>query len=242
MADAKQIKLKNGNTYPIKDETAREAIELLEALLGAHAHTQDDVEGLVAALAAKLSTSGGTLKDGASLKFSRYGNRFVAIDGNSIAADMSNVTGGWAGAFASVKDPSGTTTTMLGWYGSASGLTYIFMGGTYSDPALKMTPAGQFTFKKVPKVGTTNLALESAIPTAVEAALTEAKASGDFKGDKGDKGDTGPQGPHGEKGDTGATGATGPQGPTGATGASGAIYNGYGTYSLFIYGQFFYLY
>ena len=40
------------------------------------------------------------------------------------------------------------------------------------------------------------------IPSAVETALTEAKESGEFKGDKGD---TGPQGPQGEKGADGYT-------------------------------------
>ena len=67
-----------------------------------------------------LSPAGGTLNDGATLKFSTYGTRFITISGNSITADMSNETGGWAGNFASVKDPSGTTTAMLGWYGGAS--------------------------------------------------------------------------------------------------------------------------
>ena len=71
----------------------------------------------------------------------------------------------------------------------------------------------------------------SALSDAIDTALAEAKASGEFdgedgapgapgaKGDKGDPGETGPQGP---KGDTGATGATGPQGPQGETGPAGA--------------------
>lgn len=102
-----------------------------------------------------LPLAGGSMDDNASLKFCMYGNRYLTINGNSIAADMSNCNGGWAGAFASVKhkDPNstaedGTTvTTMLGWYGGATNLTHIFMGGTYSSPAMKMTPAGIFTFK-----------------------------------------------------------------------------------------------
>lgn len=47
----------------------------------------------------------------------------------------------------------------------------------------------------------------SALPTAINTALAQAKASGEFKGDKGDKGDKGEQGIQGEKGDTGATGS-----------------------------------
>ena len=82
----------------------------------------------------------------ASLKLSLWDRRFLTLTGNSITADMSNETGGWAGSFASVKDPSGATTTMLGWYGGTS-LEHIFMGGSYNDPAMKMTAAGLFTFK-----------------------------------------------------------------------------------------------
>lgn len=57
-------------------------------------------------------------------------------------------------------------------------------------------------------------AMNNSIPSSVQAAVTEAVASGDFRGPKGDKGD---------KGDTGATGATGPQGATGANGISPGV-------------------
>lgn len=117
-----------------------------------------------------VSKSGDTLNDGATLKFSTYGTRFITISGNSINADMSNETGGWAGNFASVKDPSGTTTAMLGWYGGATGLTHIYMGGAYNDPFMKFTTDGQFTFKKTPKVGTASLALASEVNTALNSA------------------------------------------------------------------------
>lgn len=117
-----------------------------------------------------VSKAGDTLSDNATLKFSTYGTRFITISGNSISADMSNETGGWAGNFASVKDPSGATTSMLGWYGGATGLTHIYMGGTYSDPFMKFTTDGQFTFKKTPKVGTASLALASEVSTALSSA------------------------------------------------------------------------
>ena len=61
----------------------------------------------------------------------------------------------------------------------------------------------------------------------VEAALEEAKASGQFDGPKGDKGDPGPQGiqgetgPKGDKGDKGDPGEAGPQGEPGPAGADG---------------------
>lgn len=113
-----------------------------------------------------------TLPDGVSLTLTKYGNRTVTITGNNISADMSKVTGGWAGDFASVKDPAGDTTTMLGWYGGESGLTHIYMGGTYSDPFLKFDKGGQFTFKNVPMVGTDKLALVKDIPTDNDTKVT----------------------------------------------------------------------
>lgn len=67
----------------------------------------------------------------------------------------------------------------------------------------------------------------TALPTAINDALAQAKASGAFdgaKGEKGDKGDPGAQGIRGEKGDTGPAGEkgdTGPAGPKGDTGPAG---------------------
>ena len=68
----------------------------------------------------------------------------------------------------------------------------------------------------------------TALPTAINDALAQAKASGEFdgaKGDKGEKGDPGAQGIRGEKGETGPAGPqgnTGPAGPQGADGKDGA--------------------
>lgn len=65
----------------------------------------------------------------------------------------------------------------------------------------------------------------TALPTAVNDALAQAKASGEFDGAKGEKGDKGETGPAGEKGDTGPVGPkgdTGPAGPKGADGKDGA--------------------
>ena len=62
------------------------------------------------------------------------------------------------------------------------------------------------------------------LPEAINTALAQAKASGEFdgpqgpEGPQGPKGDTGEVGPAGPKGDTGATG---PKGDAGATGAQG---------------------
>lgn len=65
------------------------------------------------------------------------------------------------------------------------------------------------------------------LTNAVNTALAQAKASGEFDGPqgpagpKGDTGDTGPQGIQGPAGPQGETGATGPQGTAGATGPQG---------------------
>ena len=66
------------------------------------------------------------------------------------------------------------------------------------------------------------------LQSATDAALAQAKASGEFdgrqgpEGPQGPKGDTGEVGPVGPKGDTGAKGDTGPQGPVGPKGDKGA--------------------
>lgn len=65
---------------------------------------------------------------------------------------------------------------------------------------------------------------KTALPTAINDALAQAKASGEFdgaKGEKGDKGDPGEQGIRGEKGDTGPAGPQGEAGPAGPKGADG---------------------
>ena len=62
---------------------------------------------------------------------------------------------------------------------------------------------------------------ENELTTAINTALAQAVASGDFKGEKGDKGDKGDQGIQGEKGEKGDTGATGAQGIQGIQGVQG---------------------
>lgn len=57
---------------------------------------------------------------------------------------------------------------------------------------------------------------KTALPTAINDALAQAKASGEFDGEKGDKGDPGAPGIRGEKGETGPAGAKGADGKDGA--------------------------
>lgn len=61
----------------------------------------------------------------------------------------------------------------------------------------------------------------SALPTAINTALAQAKASGDFKGDPGETGPVGPQGIQGLQGEKGEQGEQGPIGPQGIQGEKG---------------------
>lgn len=63
--------------------------------------------------------------------------------------------------------------------------------------------------------------IDEDIVNQVDTALTEAKESGDFKGDKGDTGEPGPIGPQGIQGERGETGETGPRGEKGDKGDTG---------------------
>lgn len=104
-------------------------------------------------------TENSTLNNDISTTWVMYGERKVTVTGNDITFDMSAATGGWAGDFASIKDPVGDKTPMLGVYGGTAGLVWVYMGGTYDDPAMRMTKDGQFTFKNAPNVGSTPLGL-----------------------------------------------------------------------------------
>lgn len=64
-------------------------------------------------------------------------------------------------------------------------------------------------------------AAADSVPQTIEAALAEAKASGEFDGPQGEKGETGERGPQGEKGEKGDKGDTGEQGPQGERGIQG---------------------
>ena len=67
-------------------------------------------------------------------------------------------------------------------------------------------------------------AAADSVPQTIEAALAEAKASGEFDGPQGEKGETGERGPQGEKGEKGDKGDTGPMGPQGPAGENTEIF------------------
>lgn len=103
-----------------------------------------------------------------------------------------------------VDDASGYTWAMISGSGGGGSTVTIDTTLTKSGQAADAKAAGDAVRKKLDA---------TALPTAVNNALAQAKASGEFDGAKGDKGDTGPVGPKGD---------TGPAGPKGADGKDGA--------------------
>lgn len=108
------------------------------------------------------------------------------------------------------------------------GYTWAAVSGGSVDVDATLTKAGYAADAKAAGDAIGKKLDATALPTAVNDALAQAKASGAFdgaKGEKGDKGDPGAQGIRGEKGDTGPAGEkgdTGPAGPKGADGKDGA--------------------
>lgn len=111
------------------------------------------------------------------------------------------------------------------------GYTWAAVSGGSVDVDDTLTKAGYAADAKAAGDAIGKKLDKTELPTAINDALAQAKASGEFdgakgeKGDKGDKGDPGAQGIRGEKGETGPAGAkgdTGPAGPKGADGKDGA--------------------
>lgn len=93
------------------------------------------------------------------------------------------------------------------------GYTWAAVSGGSVDVDATLTKAGYAADAKAAGDEIGKKLNATALPTAVNDALAQAKASGEFDGAKGDKGDTGPKGPKGD---------TGPVGPKGADGKDGA--------------------
>lgn len=99
------------------------------------------------------------------------------------------------------------------------GYTWAAVSGGSVDVDATLTKVGYAADAKAAGDAIGKKLDKTALPTAINDALAQAKASGAFdgaKGDKGDKGDPGAQGIRGEKGETG------PAGPKGADGKDGA--------------------
>lgn len=97
-------------------------------------------------------------------------------------------------------------------------------GGGTVDVDATLTKAGYAADAKAAGDAIGRKLDKTALPTEINYALAQAKASGEFdgaKGEKGDKGDPGAQGIRGEKGETGPAGPQGETGPAGAKGDTG---------------------
>jgi len=112
-----------------------------------------------------LPIGGGSITNGGSIKLSMYDTRDLIITGNNITADMSKDPGTWAGSFASVIDPVGDNTTMLGWYGGTEGLQHFYLGGDYLNPAVAINKQSEVSFLKKPTVSGKSLITEDDITT-----------------------------------------------------------------------------
>lgn len=102
------------------------------------------------------------------------------------------------------------------------GYTWAEVSGGSVDVDATLTKAGYAADAKAAGDAIGNKLDKTALPTAVNDALAQAKASGEFDGAKGDPGAQGIRGEKGETGPAGAKGDTGPAGPKGADGKDGA--------------------
>lgn len=102
------------------------------------------------------------------------------------------------------------------------GYTWAAVSGGSVDVDDTLTQSGKAADAKAAGDAIGDKLDKTALPTAINYALAQAKASGEFDGAKGDKGDTGPEGPKGDTGPAGPQGNAGPAGPQGDTGPAGA--------------------
>lgn len=141
--------------------------------------------------------------------------RIKALEAGGIVSGVSSVNGKTGTVELTAEDVGAATTQDV--------------TNAVEEAAEKLQPKGDYI-------------TQDKLQSATDAALAQAKASGEFDGDtgpqgpqgeqgpkgdtgpqgpKGDTGDTGPQGPQGEQGPKGDTGEQGPQGPTGLQGPTG---------------------
>ena len=104
-----------------------------------NAYTQSEVD---TKLFAYLPLAGGTMNDGAEIKFSFYEGRRVLRIHEGLNWDMSNTTGGYVNVYAQHIDPAGASYTGMGVYGETNGLMYFYLGGSYTSPWMALTPSG----------------------------------------------------------------------------------------------------
>jgi hypothetical protein len=114
-----------------------------------------------------LPLAGGSLANQAQLKLTRYGSRYLTLTGDSFTFDASQDAGTYNLTLAGLKDSTGTDKTLLGVLGNkASGLLWLYMGGSYDNPHFKITADGAASFKNTPTVGGVNVSLDGHTHTA----------------------------------------------------------------------------
>ena len=87
-----------------------------------------------------VNVSGDTLTG--PLKFVSNGNRYLRLSDGGLRWDFSDVTTGHAHNWLGVTEPDGSSYTGMGVYGTADGLNYIYLGGSYTSPWMVLTPSG----------------------------------------------------------------------------------------------------
>ena len=101
----------------------------------AYTKTQVDTK-----LAAYLPLSGGTMSG--AIRYVSNGNRYLTLSGDGLRWDFSDVTGGHANEWLYVTEPDGSGYTGMGVYGTADGLNYLYIGGSYTAPWITLMPSG----------------------------------------------------------------------------------------------------
>ena len=101
----------------------------------AYTKTQVDTK-----LAAYLPLSGGTMSG--AIRYVSNGNRYLTLSDIGLHWDFSDVTGGHAGSWLYATEPDGSGYTGMGVYGTADGLNYLYIGGSYTAPWITLMPSG----------------------------------------------------------------------------------------------------
>ncbi len=87
-----------------------------------------------------VNVSGDTLTG--PLKFVSNGNRYLTLSDGGLRWDFSDVTTGYAHNWLGVTEPDGSSYTGMGVYGTADGLNYIYLGGSYTAPWVVLKSSG----------------------------------------------------------------------------------------------------
>ena len=105
------------------------------AEVGAYTKAQVDTK-----LAAYLPLAGGTMSG--AIRYVSNSNRYLTLSENGLHWVFSDVTVGHAQSWLYCTEPDGSGYTGMGVYGTADGLNYIYLGGSYTAPWIALRPSG----------------------------------------------------------------------------------------------------